>query len=136
MSTAATKQGSWNDAIIEIGFVQEGYISEDKGRHPACKFTFVPLLIEEVEEVDAMLRGETKNYSPGKQMVELARTVCSQLRSWDIEGKEITHENLRRIRPAMLLKMYRQIANKDSIPESPDKELNDYEPLGDRLGKS
>jgi hypothetical protein len=143
---------SWKDPIIRDGLTQDGYISEVHGLHGELRFSFRPMLPEQVEKWEAYAdRNAIKNAEDCR--ARLGRILSQQVVTWSLVGPDgapddITEINCRRLRTVLQQKLYRIIACIDATEFPPDEdgggaieplEVSDpSEPLGgplEKLGK-
>ncbi len=116
---------TWEDNLIRDGFTQPAYIAGVDRMHGPCRFSFRPMLPEEVAELDLYV---AQNFTePRKAKARIAKECANRIVGWSeqVDGKElpITELNLRRLRPTLLTKIYDVISG--SVPSDEDPELKD-----------
>lgn len=135
---------SWEDPIVRDGFTQRGYIKAVEGLHGELRFTFRPMLPEDVEVLEAF-RDRYGVTSPDKARAKIAIETFKRLAGWSVmaDGKPLplSEGNVRRMRMPLQSKLYHIVAclsATDIDPEWSDG-LEDLEPLletaVEKLGK-
>lgn len=119
-------------AIIGDGYTQNAYIAPAPRHHPALRFRFRPLMVEE----RSRLLSENSKLPAKDATRNTARVVAARLESWDATDKKgdsiaVSADSLLRLRPALydrLLAIVYGIDGSDEDPEAPrsreEKELS------------
>lgn len=93
------------NAIIDDGYTQEAFIDAVPGVHGTLKFTYRPMLPEEVEEL--AYRVNKFASEPRKSTACICKAIEDHLESWDAKDSngadvEPTLNNIRRLRYPLL----------------------------------
>lgn len=115
------KELTWRSALIRDGFTQPGYIAEQQGLHGELRFAYRPMLPETLDNIEAHRR--TKKGSDDTKVVIAA--VAERLVSWNSCGSDgvaddITVENVRKLRWALLFRVYNIIAGSEPSDLDPN----------------
>lgn len=125
---------SWSDAIVDTTLPQPFYIAKVEKIHPELRFTAIPLLCDEIEEVEDKITGVT-----GKQRTAvLVDVIVKQMKSWSLKAP-ITVDNVRRMRRPMIVKAYEMIAIQrpsDPDPQNDGAEVPQDQSIEAEVGKS
>lgn len=100
----------WSDPIIRDGFTQRGYIAAEEGLHPALRFTFRPMIPEDVERVE---QAREREPAAEKSRARTGAVIAKQLESWDVkfgdDNAPISEQTVRRMRLSLQTKLYNVI---------------------------
>lgn len=112
--------------LIDDGTIEDGYIAERKGLHPALRFRYRPMLHWE-RDVLAVQVGQKP---PREVDGYFVTTIRQKLVSWDAKDKAgtaipIRDDVIQRLRPALFDRLYNVIAG--ASPSDPDPARQDHE---------
>ena len=99
--------------FIDDGYTQAGFIAAREGMHDDLRFTYRPMLPEEVDKVQAVLEREDVAASHAA----IRGVLLEKLKSWSDE-LPVTADSLRRLRPALWNRLYLIAAGRQ--PSDPD----------------
>lgn len=125
---------SWQDAVIQSGFVRRGYIEEVPGLNPEVRFVYSPMLPETASELSDRM-AMAKSAAAGKAV--LGRELSRRIKSWSLE-EQINERTMRSLEFAIqnrLRLIVTGTGQTDIDPlwdEGPSED--DYEPIEDQVG--
>ena len=100
--------------FISDGYTETGFIAAVDGLHGELRFTFRPMLPEEVDEVQAVLDQEHVARSH-----EIIRGVLVRhIKSWS-DGLPVTADSLRTIRPSLWNRLYLIVSGRQASDPDP-----------------
>lgn len=135
----------WKIGVIEDGLDQPGYVAEEFGLHPECRFVYRPMSAEEYEAFDAKANKE----SPERSRIMVGVLLSKKIRSWSLTDSKgnpapVNELNCRSMRSLLQIKVYQIIAGMratDVDPKSvapvagPDfKTLEELSSVAEKLG--
>lgn len=125
-------------AVIVDGFSRRAYIEARPGLHPELRFTYVPILAEDVEELSArMVAPEKYKLTPKQLHQEMLREIAKGIVAWSWGAGKPTYEELRRTSLGPVNRIYMIMSG--SQPSDTDPELaglESQEGISETLGKS
>jgi len=127
---------TWADAIINSTMPQPFYIEAVDRVHGFLRFTAIPLLCDEIEEIEDKITGVS-----GKARTKvLVQALAKQIKGWHLDA-QVTEENLRHLRRPLIIKAYEMIAiqrpsDKDPEVSYEDTEVSDDKSIEGAVGKS
>ena len=99
--------------FIDDGYTQAGFIAAREGMHDDLRFTYRPMLPEEVDKVQAVLEREDVLASHAA----IRGVLIDKLKDWS-DKLPITADSLRRLRPVLWNRIYLIVAGRQ--PSDPD----------------
>jgi hypothetical protein len=109
--------------FISDGYTELGYIAAVDGMHGKLRFTFRPLLPEEVDEVQAVLSQD--NVARSHEIIR--GVLVRQVKSWS-DDLPVSADSLRTIRPSLWNRLYLIVSGQQ--PSDPDPEATAEERSG------
>lgn len=102
-----------SDAVIRDGMSQSGYIEALAGVHGELRFSYRPMLAEDVEAFE-VYRDRHGTTDPKGTTVEMSRLLADHLVSWSVseDGRPVpvSMDNVRRLRYRLLGRVYQIVA--------------------------
>lgn len=115
------KDLSWTSNYIRDGFTQCGYIAPIDRLHGELRFSFRPMLPEEVAAMD-MFRSNFER-EPAKVIAKVTAVCASKLIAWsevaDGTPIPINEISIKRLRPQVLTKLFNIISGDRASDEDP-----------------
>ena len=99
--------------FISDGYTEPGYIAAVDGMHGELRFTYRPMLPEEVDQIQAVLDQE----NVARSHEAIRGVLVRQVKTWS-DALPVTADSLRTIRPALWNRLYLIVSGRQ--PSDPD----------------
>ena len=128
---------SWETAVIEDNFVQEGYIAKREGLHGEVSFRYLPLTPEETDFWERKRDQVVTPEQAQKFRVEVAKMLAERVQGWSVETAkgdpvQVTANAVRHLRVMISDKLYMIVIGygaSDVLPADQDVNQDKVEPL-------
>lgn len=117
------------------GYDERGFVEEERGLHPALRFVYRPMLVEE----RTRLLNENDSLKPAQRPRNTAKVLALKIKSWDLKDRKgepvpVAEESILKLRPRLYERVLGIVSGLDACDDDPQATTEEKkESLADEL---